>query len=88
MYETRPLVTFCSHIASLLFSLRSKTCTLPSTVHAANAVDDHGVQATSPTWWLRSNDMRQCFRVCSHILTVQSAEHDRKSFGLKLFQRT
>ncbi len=25
---------------------------------------------------------------CSHILTVQSAEHERKSFGLKLFQRT
>ena len=48
MSETRPLVTFCSHIASLLFSLRSKTWTLPSTVHAANAVDDHGVQATSP----------------------------------------
>ena len=48
----------------------------------------HGIEFFSPTWWLRSNDMRQCFRVCSHILTVQSAEHERKSFGLKLFQRT
>ena len=41
--------TFCSHMASFLFSARSKTCTLPSAVHAAKVVLDHGVHATSPT---------------------------------------
>eukprot|EP00962_Isochrysis_galbana_P037874 scaffold13320_cov118-Isochrysis_galbana.AAC.3 len=48
--------TFCSQSASFLFSLRSKTCTLPSAVQAANVVDDQGVHATSPTWLFRSND--------------------------------
>ena len=61
---------------------------LPSAVHAAKVVLDQGVQATSPTWVLRSKESSGSLRVCSQSLTVQSAEHERKIFGLKQFQRT
>jgi hypothetical protein len=46
--ERRPL-TFWEQMGSSLFSFRSNTCTFPSSVVAANTVDEYGAQAMSPT---------------------------------------
>jgi hypothetical protein len=61
---------------------------MPADVTAAKTVEEYGAHSMSPTAYPKSNVIKGLVTPMSHILIVQSAEHDKNIFGWYLFHFT